>query len=58
MAVKIKKPNEISKIQKSGSIIAQVRDLLIKNIEPGISTWELDKIAEEYTLSKGFQACI
>jgi len=55
MAIKIKKPNEISKIQKSGSIIAQVRDLLIKNIEPGISTWELDRIAEEYTLSKGFK---
>ena len=57
MAVKIKKPNEISKIQKSGSIIAQVRDLLIKNIEPGISTWELDRIAEEYPF-QGFQACI
>ena len=38
----------------NAKIIAEVRELIIKNIEPGISTWELDKLAEQYTVSKGF----
>ena len=37
-----------------GKIISDVREIIVKNIEPGISTWELDKLAEEYTISKGF----
>ena len=54
MSVKIKNKSEISKMSACGKIIAEVRELIIKNIEPGISTWELDKLAEEYTVSKGF----
>ncbi len=54
MSVKIKNKSEISKMSECGKIIAEVRELIIKNIEPGISTWELDKLAEEYTVSKGF----
>tara|TARA_A100001234_G_scaffold148674_1_gene130886 strand:+ start:27025 stop:27786 length:762 start_codon:yes stop_codon:yes gene_type:complete len=54
MSVKIKSKSEISKMSECGKIIAEVRELIIKNIEPGISTWELDKLAEEYTVSKGF----
>ena len=54
MSVKIKAKNEINQMSGCGKIISDVREIIIKNIEPGISTWELDKLAEEYTISKGF----
>ena len=54
MGIKIKDKDEINKIKNCGSIIAEVQKILIDSIQPGISTLELDKIAEDYTLSKGF----
>ena len=54
MSVKIKNKNEINQMSACGKIISDVREIIVKNIEPGISTWELDKLAEEYTISKGF----
>ena len=54
MSVKIKNKNEINQMNACGEIISDVREIIVKNIEPGISTWELDKLAEEYTISKGF----
>ncbi len=54
MSVKIKNNNEINQMSSCGKIISDVREIIVKNIEPGISTWELDKLAEEYTISKGF----
>jgi len=54
MSIKIKNKDEINKIQNCGSIIAEVQKILIDLIKPGISTLELDKMAEDYTLSKGF----
>ena len=49
MSVKIKNKNEINQMSACGEIISDVRKIIVKNIEPGISTWELDKLAEEYT---------
>ena len=54
MSVKIKNNSEINQMSSCGKIISDVREIIVKNIEPGISTWELDKLAEEYTISKGF----
>ena len=54
MSVKIKNYDEINQMSSCGKIISDVREIIVKNIEPGISTWELDKLAEEYTISKGF----
>ena len=54
MSIKIKNKEEINKIKNCGSIIAEVQKILIDLIKPGISTLELDKVAEDYTLSKGF----
>tara|TARA_B100000123_G_scaffold272499_1_gene255504 strand:+ start:9969 stop:10730 length:762 start_codon:yes stop_codon:yes gene_type:complete len=54
MSVKIKNNYEINQMSSCGKIISDVREIIVKNIEPGISTWELDKLAEEYTISKGF----
>ena len=47
MSVKIKNNNEINQMSSCGKIISDVREIIVKNIEPGISTWELDKLAEE-----------
>ena len=44
---------EISRIRKASKVVAQVLDYLENFIKPGISTIELDKIAEDFILSKG-----
>ncbi|MCD6163100.1 MAG: type I methionyl aminopeptidase [candidate division Zixibacteria bacterium] len=47
-----KSANEIKKIRASGSIVAQTIKLLFENIKPGITTAELDKMAEDFIRSK------
>lgn len=49
----IKSPEEIIKLRKAGKIVAQTHELLKKHIRPGITTQELDRIAEEYILKQG-----
>lgn len=45
---------EIKKIKKANEIIARLyNDILPKYIKAGISTWEIDKICEDYILSQG-----
>ena len=39
MSVKIKNKNEINQMSACGEIISDVRKIIVKNIEPGISTW-------------------
>ncbi|MGE5399834.1 MAG: type I methionyl aminopeptidase [Ignavibacteriales bacterium] len=47
----IKTKKEIDYIRESCKIVAETLQLLKKNVSPGISTYELDKIAEDYILS-------
>ncbi|MEN2997975.1 MAG: type I methionyl aminopeptidase [Brevinematia bacterium] len=49
----IKTPPEISRIRKASRIAAQVLFYLEQFIKPGITTLELDKITEDFILSKG-----
>ncbi|MFZ7132950.1 MAG: type I methionyl aminopeptidase [Eubacteriales bacterium] len=49
----IKSLDEIKKMRKAGKIVAQTHDVLKKHIRPGITTQELDRIAEEYILKQG-----
>ncbi len=51
--VSIKSEREIDLMRKAGKIVADVLKLLGKYIKPGISAYELDKIAEDYILSQG-----
>jgi len=44
---------EISLMRIAGQIVAQTHQLLAKQIRPGITTKELDQIAEEFIRSKG-----
>lgn len=47
MAVIIKTKREIDLIRKSCHILAKVHDQLREALKPGVSTWEIDGIAEE-----------
>ena len=49
----IKSPEEIQLMKKAGRIVAGVHREMIKHIRPGITTMELDKLAEEYIRSAG-----
>ncbi len=51
--VEIKTPQEIEKIKKSGKILRQALELVRSYVKPGITTGELDKIAERFIRSKG-----
>lgn len=49
----IKTESEIGKLEKAARIVAETLTLLGKYIKPGITTLELDQIAEDYIKSKG-----
>lgn len=49
----IKSLREIERLKKSCTIVAEIFQELKKVIEPGITTKELDQIAEKITLSRG-----
>ena len=50
----IRKSNEeIAKMRRAGKIVAETHQLLADNIEPGISTQELDQLAEDYIKGQG-----
>lgn len=51
--ITIKKQNEIEIMRVAGSITAGALDEISKHIKPGISTLELDKIAEKFIIDKG-----
>jgi methionyl aminopeptidase len=48
-----KSPAEIAKMARAGSILAATHDLIAVNIRPGISTAELDGLAERFIRSQG-----
>lgn len=49
----IKSDREIKIMRESGLILTETLKLMKKSIKPGITTWELDKIAEDFIRSKG-----
>jgi len=51
----IKSHREIEQLKKSNTMVAEVFEKLKAMIAPGITTKELDQVAEEYILSKGAQ---
>ncbi|TDX47816.1 type I methionyl aminopeptidase [Orenia marismortui] len=48
-----KSRREIEIMKKAGKIVAETHALLAEKVAPGITTGELDRIAEEFVLSKG-----
>ena len=53
MAVSIKSAREIAVMRESGRILAEVHERLGKEIKPGISTYEINRIGEEMIRSYG-----
>jgi methionyl aminopeptidase len=49
----IKSPREIEQLKRSNAIVAEVFEKLKGMIAPGVTTKELDQVAEEYILLKG-----
>ena len=53
MAIPIRKPNEITKLQKAGEVVGKTLKYLQDVIKPGMSLKEIDEIGEEYIRSLG-----
>jgi methionyl aminopeptidase len=53
MAVILKSRQEIAKLREAGRIVAETYEVLRPHVKPGVTTAELDAIAEDYILSKG-----
>ncbi|MGE4214479.1 MAG: type I methionyl aminopeptidase [Anaerotignaceae bacterium] len=53
MAIIIKSEEQIEKMRVAGGILSRLWGILEAEIHPGITTLELDKIAEDYILSQG-----
>lgn len=51
--ISIKSPREIELMRIAGRIVAETHELLRKAIRPGITTLELDAIAEEFIRKRG-----
>ncbi|PJK05052.1 type I methionyl aminopeptidase [Lysobacteraceae bacterium NML95-0200] len=50
MSITIKTPEEIEKMREAGRLAAEVLDLMSEYVRPGISTEELDRIANEHII--------
>ena len=53
MAIPLRKPNEIIKLQKAGNLVAQTLQYLQDNVKAGMSLKEVDKMGEDYLRSLG-----
>ena len=51
MSVTIKTPQELEKMRVAGKMAAQVLEMIAPQVEPGISTGELDRICHEYIVN-------
>lgn len=51
--IKLKSREEIVQIRKAGEIVSRTLELLGKGLRPGITTYELDKLAEDFIKSEG-----
>lgn len=51
--IELKNSTAIALMERAGEILKQTLSLVEQNIKPGVSTKELDRIAEEYIISQG-----
>lgn len=51
--ITLKTPDEIQIMREANKIVAETHNFVAGLIEPGITTWELDRRAEEFARSKG-----
>jgi methionyl aminopeptidase len=53
MGIFIKNDEQISRVRAACRVLAQTHETLVPYLKPGVTTKELDKIAEEFIRSKG-----
>lgn len=46
--IELKSPAQIERMRRAGKIVAETLDLMRKTVRPGVTTGELDRLAEEY----------
>ncbi|RKH74696.1 type I methionyl aminopeptidase [Corallococcus aberystwythensis] len=51
--LEIKNPDEIALMREAGRIVCEILDELEKAVAPGVSTWDLDALAEKLIAQKG-----
>ncbi len=51
--VEIKSPDEIALMREAGRIVCEILDELEQAVAPGVTTWELDALAEKLIYQKG-----
>lgn len=56
MAITIKTKDQVDKMRIAGGILADLIDILEEMIRPGITTDELDKVAEDFIRSRGAES--
>lgn len=47
MSITIKSDKEIELMREAGKILSQVHDIIAKEVRPGVSTWQIDRVARE-----------
>ena len=53
MAIVLRKQNEISKLRDASLVVAKTLDYLSKNVKPGMTLLEVDKMGEDYLVNLG-----
>ena len=53
MAILLKSPDQIERLRAAGRLVAETYEELRPHVKPGVSTGELDSIAEKFIRSKG-----
>jgi len=48
----VKNPDEILLMQEANQIVAEALAMLEKVVEPGITTWELDRLSEDLCIRR------
>src|SRR5215217_705038 len=51
--VEIKSADEIARMREAGRIVCEILDELERAVAPGVSTWDLDALAEKLIHAKG-----
>lgn len=53
MVIELKTKDEIEKVRRAGRIVAEILEKLRDEVKPGITTRDLDRLAEKWTLAAG-----
>jgi len=53
MAIELKSPQQIAAMREAGRVVAETFEVLRGHVVPGVSTLELDQLAEEFIRKRG-----